>query len=270
MTYTSPTIRQSRPRKPSRGKRWGLIAACPAVLGAVAWPTLYYFDVFSDNGDSITFSGVAPSGGGSWQSASAKALMATGPAADFRISGTVPEDGSKIAVTTYRGKKSGFTGKVWVWAPKEYADPKYATSGFPVLIALPGGAGYPSNYWMGTDLKLESSISKWSQEGKSLPFIIAMPVLNPENHDKDPKDPQVGLYWDDSDIPGQPKMGTWLTEDVPVLIKENFRTIKSRDGWAFMGSSTGGSAGLKAVLQKPEKFKAVIASGPDIVPDSRL
>ncbi len=37
-----------------------------------------------------------------------------------------------------------------------------------------------------------------------------------------------------------------------------------------MGSSTGGSAGLKSVLQKPDKFKAVIASGPDIVPDSLL
>ncbi|MEJ8640681.1 alpha/beta hydrolase-fold protein [Streptomyces sp. MS1.HAVA.3] len=175
---------------------------------------------------------------------------------------TLP-DGTHVAVTTLDGKKSGFKGKVWVWAPKEYGDPKFAKSGFPVMIALPGGAGFPNNYWMGTDLGLQTSIGKWYAEGKSKPFILAMPVLNPEPDDK-------GIYWDGSDIPGQPKMGTWLTEDVPDLMKANFRTVKSRDGWAFMGSSTGGFAGLKAVLKHPDKFKAVIASGPDIVPDSSL
>ncbi|MEU7163956.1 alpha/beta hydrolase-fold protein [Streptomyces morookaense] len=267
MTYSPPTSYRSRRRASSRAKRWGIVVACIAVLGAVAWPVLNYFDVFSDKGDAISFGGGSSDGKGS---AGSKALMPTGPKADFTVSGTVPEDGSKIAVTTYQGKQSGFTGKVWVWAPKQYNDPKYKDSGFPVLIALPGGAGYPNNYWMGTNLKLEASIQKWADAGESLPFILAMPVLNPENHDLDKHDPKAGLYWDGSDIPGQPKMGTWLTEDVPQLIKENFRTIKSRDGWAFMGSSTGGSAGLKSVLQKPDKFKAVIASGPDIVPDSRL
>ncbi|MFD7336361.1 alpha/beta hydrolase [Streptomyces violascens] len=255
-------------RRASRAKRWILGVVSLVVLGLIAWPVLNYFDVFSDKGDAISFgqdggAGGDKPGGGPGKAADSKVLMPTGPEAKFTVSGTVPEDGSKIAVTTLEGKKSGFKGKVWVWVPPQYKDPKYAKSGFPVMVALPGGAGYPSNYWMGTDLKLEASISKWSDEGKSLPFILAMPVLNPH--------PDTGgLYWDASDIPGQPKMGTWLTEDVPDLIKANFRTVKSRDGWAFMGSSTGGFAGLKSVLQKPDQFKAVIASGPDIVPDSRL
>ncbi|MFI6689524.1 alpha/beta hydrolase [Streptomyces sp. NPDC050485] len=246
------------------------------VLGTAAWSVLDHFEVFSDKGDAISFAQHGNSGGGHGQAdgnkdkQNSQVSLPTGPEADFKISGTVPEDGSKIAVTTYQGKKSGFKGKVWVWVPPQYKDPKYANSGFPVLIALPGGSGFPGNYWMGTDLKLEASIAKWSKEDKSLPFILAMPVLNPEDHDKDPHDPKAGLYWDGSDIPGQPKMGTWLTDDVPALLKENFRTFKSRDGWAFMGSSTGGFAGLKSVLRKPDQFKAVIASGPDIEPDSRL
>ncbi|MFF0432950.1 alpha/beta hydrolase [Streptomyces sp. NPDC004327] len=186
-------------------------------------------------------------------------LFPTGPKATFEDANTV-EDGTKIGVTELHGDKSGFTGKVWVWAPKQYFDPKYANSGFPVLISLPGGVGYPTNYWMGTDLKLQSSIAQWSQEGKSLPFIVVMPVLNPDAHH----------YYDGSDIPGQPRIGTWLTEDVPDFVRANFRTFKSRDGWAFMGSSSGGFVGLKSVLQKPDKFKAVIASGPDIIPDSPL
>ncbi|UQX05257.1 esterase family protein [Streptomyces sp. RerS4] len=218
---------------------------------------------FTDKGKAVSF-GPAPDGKNeaAKPAASSKMQMPTGPKTDFKNTSTL-SDGTQIGVATITGKKSGFTGKVWVWAPKEYNDPKYAKSGFPVMIALPGGAGFPNNYWMGTDLGLQSSISKWAAEGKGKPFLLAMPVLNPGPDDK-------GVYWDGSDIPDQPKMGTWLTEDVPDLMRENFRTVKSRDGWAFMGSSTGGFAGLKAVLKHPDKFKAVIASGPDIVPDSSL
>ncbi|WP_236246341.1 esterase family protein [Streptomyces sp. CC210A] len=191
--------------------------------------------------------------------AAARTLLPTGPRAEFTEANTV-EDGTKIAVTTLEGRKSGFTGQVWVWAPPQYFEPRYAKSGFPVLIALPGGNGYPKNYWMGTDLKLQSSISRWSKEGRSLPFIVVMPVLNPDDTH----------YYDGSDIPGREKMGTWMTEDVPDFVKANFRTFTSRDGWAFMGSSSGAFVGLKSVLKHPEKFKAVIASGPDTVPDSPL
>ncbi|MFG2981928.1 alpha/beta hydrolase [Streptomyces sp. NPDC048258] len=256
------------PRRKSRVRRWVIAGVSVLALAGIAAGVMYHFEIppFTDKGAAVSF-GKPPAGDGKKkdaapQPASSKMLMPTGPDAKFSNTMTLP-DGTHVAVTTLEGKKSGFKGKVWVWAPKEYNDPKFAKSGFPVMIALPGGAGYPSNYWMGTDLGLQSSISKWYAEGKSKPFILAMPVLNPAPDDK-------GIYWDGSDIPDQPKMGTWLTEDVPDLMKANFRTVKSRDGWAFMGSSTGGFAGLKAVLKHPDKFKAVIASGPDIVPDSSL
>ncbi|MFI8449403.1 alpha/beta hydrolase [Streptomyces erythrochromogenes] len=258
------------PRRRSRGRRWLIAGVSVLALAGIAAGVMAYYEIppFTDKGSAVSFGhdgagkGSGQGGAGTQQPANSKMLMPTGPAADFKNSMTLA-DGTHVAVTTLDGKKSGFKGKVWVWAPKEYNDPKYAKSGFPVMIALPGGAGYPSNYWMGTDLGLQTSISKWYAEGKSKPFLLAMPVLNPGPDDK-------GVYWDGSDIPGQPKMGTWLTEDVPDLMKANFRTVKSRDGWAFMGSSTGGFAGMKAVLKHPDKFKAVIASGPDIVPDSSL
>lgn len=191
-------------------------------------------------------------------------LLPTGPKNDFRITRTL-DDGTHIARTTLKGPKSGVTGSVWVWAPKEYRDPKYAKSGFPVLIALPGGLGSPAepggvtNYWVGGDIELQENLTRWTAEGKSLPFLVVMPMLNPDTR-----------YHDASDIPGRQKMGTWLTDDVVQLTKANFRTFKSRDGWAFMGSSSGGFAGLKSVLKHPEKFKAAIASGPDMAPDSPL
>ncbi|MGX1974667.1 alpha/beta hydrolase [Streptomyces kronopolitis] len=165
-----------------------------------------------------------------------------------------------IGVTTLHGPKSGFTGKVWVWAPPEYYEKHNANKGFPVMEALPGSYGFPVNYWIGSDLKLEESLAQWSKDGTSLPFIVVMPVLNP--NDKQ--------YYDGSDIPGQPKIGTWLSKDVPDLVRQNFRTLKTRDAWAIMGSSSGGFAALKNVLQNPETFKMAIPNGPDIVPDSPL
>ncbi|MFK0043731.1 alpha/beta hydrolase [Streptomyces sp. NPDC090741] len=269
--YNEPQEPQYEQRRPRRGRRWLIAGVSVLALAGIAAGVMYHFEIppFTDKGKDVSFGQPAAgggqaggTGGAAKQAANSKALMPTGPKAEFKNSMTLG-DGTHVAVTTLDGKKSGFKGKVWVWAPKEYNDPKFAKSGFPVMIALPGGAGYPNNYWMGTDLGLQTSISKWYAEGKSKPFILAMPVLNPGPDDK-------GIYWDGSDIPDQPKMGTWLTEDVPDLMKENFRTIKSRDGWAYMGSSTGGFASLKAVLKYPEKFKAAICSGPDIVPDSSL
>ncbi|MFI8926678.1 alpha/beta hydrolase [Streptomyces sp. NPDC053474] len=231
-----------------------------ALTAALAAAAVLLTGCSSDGGEPMSFdSASAPAPAKGRGSEDSGIRLPTGPRASFTTESTL-DDGTKIGVTTLHGKKSGFTGKVWVWAPKQYFDPKYSRSGFPVLIALPGGPGYPNNYWMGTDLKLESSIAQWSKEGKSLPFIVVMPVLNPD----------ATFYYDGSDIPGQPKMGTWMTEDVPDFVKANFRTFTSRDGWGFMGSSSGGFVGLKSVLKHPEKFRAVIASGPDTVPDSPL
>lgn len=231
-------------------------AVALAVAGVVAGGVLTYSGASPDAGDTgDTVRIDVGAGRAKGAPVDAQTELPTGPAPELRIAATIPEDGSKVLVTTLAGKKSGFTGKVWLWLPPQYKEERYAHSGFPVMIALPGGPGFPVNYWMDRNLKLEASISRWSKDGSSLPFILAMPVLNPQTDGKE------GLYWDGSDIPGQPRMGTWLTEDVPDLVRSAFRTIKSRDGWAFMGSSTGGFAGLKAVLQKPDRFKAVIAGG---------
>lgn len=268
---------KSRKSKVWRRVRSGLIGvtllgvgAAGGVVGHMAYEKGYF-----ERGEPVTFgspkaydsagasgggkAGTGDKGGSQLSEVERKTQLPTGPEAEFKTQNSI-DDGTKIAYTTLEGKKSGFKGKVWVWAPKQYFEKKYERSGFPVLIALPGGNGYPTNYWMGTDLKLQSSIAKWSKGGQSLPFIVVMPVLNPDDK----------YYYDGSDIPGQQKMGTWMTEDVPDFVKANFRTFKSRDGWAFMGSSSGGFVGLKSVLKHPDKFKAVIASGPDTVPDSPL
>ncbi|MFD3539481.1 alpha/beta hydrolase [Streptomyces sp. NPDC058662] len=248
-----------------RPKRLPLLLISGGLVLALAagGATAYKLGLFSDIGDPVSYGKVqqkvAPA---TDTGAAAKPgmTMPTGPAAEFVRTSRLP-DGTQIAKTTLVGKKSGFTGDVWVWVPKEYDDPKYAKSAFPVLISLPGGRGYPKNYWgTGPGLGLQQAVSDGVKAGTSLPFVLVMPVINGDTKN----------HFDGSDIPGQPRMGTWMAEDVPDFTRANFRTFTSRDGWAFMGSSSGGFGAFKHVLKHPDRFKAAIASGVDIVPDSPL
>ncbi|RSS72225.1 hypothetical protein EF918_26845 [Streptomyces sp. WAC06614] len=218
----------------------------------------YKLGAFSDIGDPASFGHVKETAANGDLRPGVR--MPSGPPAEFVRTSRLP-DGTQIARTTLKGAKSGFTGDVWVWAPKEYYDKRYEKSAFPVLISLPGGRGYPTNYWgTGPGLGLQQAVIDGAKAGKSLPFVLVMPVINADTKH----------HFDGSDIPGQPKMGTWMAEDVPDFVRANFRTFSSRDGWAFMGSSSGGFGALKHVLKYPDRFKAVIASGVDIVPDSPL
>ncbi|MEV8534537.1 alpha/beta hydrolase-fold protein [Streptomyces sp. NPDC051211] len=257
------------PRNPRRPRRRRLFLICGALalaLTAGGGVAAYQYDLFSDIGEPISFGRTAEtaadpaSGTGAAGRARPGTRLPTGPAAKFVRAARLP-DGTEIGKTTLKGAKSGFTGDVWVWVPKEYDDPAYARSAFPVLISLPGGRGYPNNYWgTGPGLGLQQAVTDGAEAGRSLPFILVMPVINADTKN----------HFDGSDIPGQPRMGTWMADDVPDFVKANFRTFTARDGWAFMGSSSGGFGALKHVLKHPDRFKAVIASGVDIVPDSPL
>ncbi|MFI5981674.1 alpha/beta hydrolase [Streptomyces sp. NPDC051555] len=261
-----PSTGGGRRKHPRRRLIGGALALALTAGGGAA---AYGFGLFSDIGDPMSFGRVqetasdvtdAHADTGTGAGAVNGVRMPTGPRAAFERSSRLP-DGTEIGKTTLVGKKSGFTGDVWVWAPKEYNDPRYDKSAFPVLIALPGGRGYPTNYWgTGPGLGLQQAVIDGVKSGKSLPFLLVMPVINADTKH----------HFDGSDIPGEPRMGTWMADDVPDFVKANFRTFTSRDGWAFMGSSSGGFGAFKHVLKYPDRFKAVIASGVDFVPDSPL
>ncbi|MFJ9338021.1 alpha/beta hydrolase [Streptomyces sp. NPDC101733] len=245
-------------RRPGRLRKTLIGGGIAAVLAAGGGGA-YAFGLFSDLGEPVSF-GKTQESAAAAEDIRPGVLMPTGPKAPFARTSRLP-DGTQIGMTTLTGPKSGFKGDVWVWVPKEYDDPRYAKSAFPVLISLPGGRGYPKNYWgTGPALGLQQAVIDGVKAGTSLPFILVMPVINADTKH----------HFDGSDIPGQPKMGTWMADDVPDFTKANFRTFTSRDGWAFMGSSSGGFGAFKNVMKYPERFKAVIASGVDFVPDSPL
>ncbi|MFF3650866.1 alpha/beta hydrolase [Streptomyces sp. NPDC002181] len=268
---------QQQPRRRSRKNVWiGSAVAVALLAGAGAGLVYWTTDWFDGNGESVSYakpSAGADKGQGNGKDTGAGAgkqpsapsadpdvSLPTGPFTEFKQTVKL-DDGTRISKAKVKGAKSGFEGSVWVWTPKEYDRPEYAKSAFPVMIALPGGNGNADNYWATMpQLGLQKAVAEGAAAGKSLPFILVMPILNPD----------AKYYYDGSDIPGQAKMGTWIGEDVPDIARANFRTYKSRDGWAFMGNSSGAFVGLKQLLQKPDRFRAVIANGGEIVPDSPL
>ncbi|MFJ3880400.1 alpha/beta hydrolase [Streptomyces sp. NPDC090077] len=189
-----------------------------------------------------------------------KVLMPTGPAAAMtkaRETAVGPVTTTKVA-----GPKSGVTGQVWVWLPPEYHDPKYAKTGFPVLTLFAGGQSNGYNTWAGSELPIPEVAERLAKEGKSHPFIMVMPVQNFSADEK--------KALDCSDIPGQPKMATWMAQDVPAWVRANFRTLKGRDSWGVMGASTGGFCSAKLALQYPDVYKAAVPIDGYFIPDSRL
>ncbi|WP_281278559.1 alpha/beta hydrolase [Streptomyces tateyamensis] len=191
-------------------------------------------------------------------SADGKVLMPTGPAAAL----TKARDtaAGPIMMTTLNGKKSGVSGKVWVWLPPEYNDPKYADYGFPVLTLYAGGQSNGYNTWTDDQLPIQVADEDLVKQGKAHPFIMVMPVQNLVSNESQ--------TLDCSDIPGQPKMGTWMSQDVPDFVRANFRTLKSRDGWGLMGASTGAFCSAKLALEYPEQFKAAVPIDGYFNPDS--
>lgn len=189
-----------------------------------------------------------------------KVLMPTGPATNF--SKARDTSAGPIMMTTLAGPKSGVSGKVWVWLPPQYNDPKYANYGFPVVILYSGGQSAGYNTYTDNQLPIEELDAKMSKDGTAYPFIFVMPVQNLDSNES--------KALECSDIPGQPKMGTWMSQDIPDFIKANFRTLKDRDGWGLMGASTGAFCSAKLAMQHPDIWKAAVPVDGYWNPDSPL
>ncbi|MFD7731189.1 alpha/beta hydrolase [Kitasatospora phosalacinea] len=189
-----------------------------------------------------------------------RVLMPTGPAA--RFSTARDTEAGPILMTTLTGAKSGVSGKVWVWLPPQYDDPEYARTGFPVLTLYAGGQSAGYNTWTDDQLPIQEIDQQLVAEGRAHPFIMIMPVQNLESSES--------RALECADIPGQPKIGTWMAEDLPDFVRANFRTVRGRDGWAVMGASTGAFCSAKLALQHPDVFRAAVPIDGYWNPDSPL
>ncbi len=145
-------------------------------------------------------------------------------------------------VTQYAGPASGVTMKVWVWVPPQYDDPKFATTRFPVLEVFPGGAGVDYTQWFG--FGQPQVIAKGAAAGTITPFVLVEPQLQLSYA----KDTEC------TDLPGQPKVGTFFEDDVPALVKGSFRVLTAQTAWGVAGASSGAYCAARLLLHRPDVF----------------
>ncbi|MEE1781936.1 alpha/beta hydrolase-fold protein [Streptomyces sp. SP17BM10] len=222
-------------------------AGTPSASGSSAVP-----------GDPAAATGT-PAPAGTAPAAGGKVQTPTGQPALTKVRDTAA---GPIMMTKLAGPKSGVTGQVWVWLPPEYNDPKYAKTGFPVLTLYAGGQSNGYNTWTDNQLPIQEVDEELAKAGKAHPFIMIMPVQNFNGDENN--------ALDCSDIPGQPKMATWMAQDIPDWVRANFRTLKGRDSWGIMGASTGGFCSAKLSLQYPDVYKAAVPIDGYFIPDSHL
>jgi S-formylglutathione hydrolase FrmB len=151
--------------------------------------------------------------------------------------------------TVLMGSVSGVRMRVWVWLPPQYDDPAYAQRRFPALMLYPGGSGAGYNTWAGTQYGAQALVAAGARSGTIAPFVFVMPAMQLSDR----------LDTECADLPGQPKLGTFLAVDVRHLIESSFRVQTDRRGWGAAGASSGAYCALRIAFNHPEQYAAVVS-----------
>ncbi|MQY07006.1 alpha/beta hydrolase [Actinomadura macrotermitis] len=154
---------------------------------------------------------------------------------------------SRTFVARVQGQESGIRAEVRVWLPKQYDDPAYAGKRFPVVELFPGFPG-SSWTWFGA-MRGADLLRTAMRNGQAKPYILVAPTITV----------QPGRDTECADVPGGPKVATWLVADVRRIVTEHFRALPEAASWGTMGYSTGGFCAAKLALQYPNRFRAAVS-----------
>lgn len=158
-------------------------------------------------------------------------------------------DVGKLVMTRLTGARSGVTLRVWVWLPPQYDQPAYAHTAFPALMLYPGGSGAGYNTWAGQQYGAREAVAAGAGRGGLSPFIFVMPEMQLSER----------LDTECADLPGQPRVGTFLAVDVRRMVEDNFRVIHDRTGWGAAGASSGAYCASRLVFDHPDQYAAVVS-----------
>lgn len=142
--------------------------------------------------------------------------------------------------TYFRGPQSRLAGEVYVWTPPQYAEKAYHKTHFPVIELLHGSPGEPRD-WL-TRGGMPGAIAHLMASHRLTPAVVVIPEITPG-----------GVDTDCSNTPAV-RGATWLSKDVPGLIRHHFRVLSAPRAWALIGISTGGFCAIKLPMQFPKVF----------------
>jgi enterochelin esterase-like enzyme len=151
--------------------------------------------------------------------------------------------------TYFRGSHSKLSGQVLVWTPPQYDLPEFKDQKFPVIVLLHGVPGSPRSWVAGG--RMPGTLARMMEAGLVKPAIVVIPDIDPG-----------GIDTDCTDTPTR-KNATWLAQDVPQLVRSQFRALPEAKGWGLVGFSTGGLCSVKLAMQYPGTFASAAAMDPD-------
>ncbi len=152
-----------------------------------------------------------------------------------------------VQVTKLRGRVSGVDAEVYVWLPPQYHEAAYRHRAFPVVELLPGYPGSPKA-WFGS-LHATAQLLPLMKSGQITPFILVAPRTSLVS------DADTGC----ANIPGRVNADSWLSIDVPKMVRDNFRAESGPGGWAVAGYSAGAHCATKLAVAHPDRFHAAVS-----------
>jgi enterochelin esterase-like enzyme len=154
--------------------------------------------------------------------------------------------GGVILNQTFVGTKTGLSTPAVVYLPPQYFQPRYAHTRFPVVLVFPGYPGNPPIYF--TQLPIASIMQAEVSAGRAHPFIavVVKETVTP------PRDTEC------ANVVNGPQVENFLAVEIRDQLKHVLRTRTDRQGWAMMGSSTGGFCAVKMVMRHPDLYGSAV------------
>lgn len=141
----------------------------------------------------------------------------------------------------YRGPQSGLSLPVTVWMPAGADNARDLA----VLEILPGFPGNPPA--IPRQLDLDRVLSTAIDAGAMPPTAVVIPHVALDR-----------LEPDGFDLPGRPKIGTWIARDVPAMMAANFPVSREPAKWTIGGMSAGGYIGPALGAYTPDTFGNIL------------
>lgn len=150
---------------------------------------------------------------------------------------------------TVNGPTSGFTGTIMVWFPAAYTDPAQRQRLFPVLETFHGIPGTPAQW--ANNMHLGETVAAEAAAGRVADPVIVLPLVPTRAMDTECLD----------GAGGQPRMETWISQDVPNWVTQHLRVQTGRGSWATLGLSAGAYCAVMVTMLHPDRFSAAISLG---------
>ena len=165
-----------------------------------------------------------------------------GRTAPAHHSATVVQSGGVVQLTL-SGTVSHISRVGYVYLPPQYYLPAYRTDRFPVVELLHGTPGIPAN-WL-VQLRVPQLMDKLIAAHEIGPMVLVMPAINPvKGRRQECTDGPQGL--DD----------TYLSTDVPAIIRARYRVSTDPAEWGLLGYSSGGYCAANLALRHRASFGA--------------